>query len=245
MLPTLDLSSFQLCLEQTSNVTLSEKELDYFCNCKSEIGNRNLKQTDPVAERRRPKGKSLFKRIQGRVDSLGLDVNHYLIQWSFALWPPPLGRRVSLLKVPNACNVVDGHCLQVMKIVHHYTNGCFDWLISEQRRVNPSREAISVLSGKHKWFTFVHSVGDEVGIYTFLSTWSGDSVNINCFAKYLNFSKIWAKTDFTKFKYFEKVLTYLKYPDHVLQKLYMICSYFKSLKFFRTAIEESFRENFS
>ena len=25
----------------------------------------------------------------------------------------------------------DGHCLQAMKIVHHYASGCFDWLISE------------------------------------------------------------------------------------------------------------------
>ena len=32
-----------------------------------------------------------------------------------------------------------------------------------------------------------------------------------------------------KFKYFAKIITY---PDYVLQKLYIICSYFKSLNFF-------------
>ena len=36
-------------------------------------------------------------------------------------------------------------------------------------------------------------------------TLSGDSVNINCFAKYM------------KFRYFAKVMTYSKSPDHVLQ----------------------------
>ena len=34
---------------------------------------------------------------------------------------------------------------------------------------------------------------------SFQRTWSGDSVDINCFAKYLNFAEIWAKTDFAKF----------------------------------------------
>ena len=45
-----------------------------------------------------------------------------------------------------------------MKIVHHYANGCFDWLISGHRKVNPSREAISILSGKYERFTFVNPV---------------------------------------------------------------------------------------
>ena len=54
----------------------------------------------------------------------------------------------------------------------------------------------------------------------------GDSVDINFFAKYLNFEEILAKTDFTKFssvykiakfRYFAKVITYSKSPDHVLQ----------------------------
>ena len=82
--------------EQVSVVTLSEKKLDYLCNCKSEIS--------------------------------------------------------------NVCNVVEGHCLQTMKIVHYYANGCFDWLISGQQSDNPLREAISILSGKYKRFTFVHLV---------------------------------------------------------------------------------------
>ena len=55
-------------------------------------------------------------------------------------------------------NVVEGDCLQAMKIVHHYANSCFDWLIDGQYSVNPSREAISILSGKYKRFTFVHPV---------------------------------------------------------------------------------------
>ena len=42
--------------------------------------------------------------------------------------------------------------------MHHYANGCFDWLISGQQSVNPSREAISILSGKYKRFTLVHPV---------------------------------------------------------------------------------------
>ena len=45
-----------------------------------------------------------------------------------------------------------------MKIVYHHAYGGFDWLISEQQSVNPSREAISVLSGKYRRFTFVHPV---------------------------------------------------------------------------------------
>ena len=54
--------------------------------------------------------------------------------------------------------MVEGHCFQVMKIVHYYANGCFDWLISEQQSDNSLREAISILSGKYKGFTFVHPV---------------------------------------------------------------------------------------
>ena len=63
-------------------------------------------------------------------------------------------------KISNVCNVVEGHGLQAMKIVHHYANGCFNWLISGQQSVTPSRKAISVLSGKYmyKRFTFVQPV---------------------------------------------------------------------------------------
>ena len=37
-------------------------------------------------------------------------------------------------------------------------NGRFDWLISRHQSVNPSRESISILSGKYERFTFVHPV---------------------------------------------------------------------------------------
>ena len=47
---------------------------------------------------------------------------------------------------------------QTMKLVHHYANGCFDWLIPEQQSVNPLREEISTLYEKYKRFMFVHSV---------------------------------------------------------------------------------------
>ena len=42
--------------------------------------------------------------------------------------------------------------------MRHHTNGRFDWLISGHQSVNPSREAISILSGKYKRFAFVHPV---------------------------------------------------------------------------------------
>ena len=49
-------------------------------------------------------------------------------------------------EISNVCNAVEVHCLQAMKIVRYHANGCFDWLISRQQSVNPSREAISILS---------------------------------------------------------------------------------------------------
>ena len=64
--------------------------------------------------------------------------------------------------ISKVCNAVGGHCPQTMKIVHHHANGCFDWLISGQQSVNPSREAISILSGKYKRFTFVHPVSQVI-----------------------------------------------------------------------------------
>ena len=42
--------------------------------------------------------------------------------------------------------------------MRHHANGRFDWLISGHQSVNPSREAISILSGKYKRCTFVHPV---------------------------------------------------------------------------------------
>ena len=58
-------------------------------------------------------------------------------------------------EISNVCNTLEGHCLEAMKIVHHHANGRFDWLISEHQSVNPSREAVSILSGKYKRFMFV------------------------------------------------------------------------------------------
>ena len=60
--------------------------------------------------------------------------------------------------IGNVCNALEDHCLQAMKIVHHYANERFDWIISEHHSVNTSREVISILSGKYKRFTFVRSV---------------------------------------------------------------------------------------
>ena len=64
-------------------------------------------------------------------------------------------------EIGNVCNPVEGHCLRAMKIVHHHANGLFDWLISGQQSVYPSREVIPILSGKYKRFTFVHRVADS------------------------------------------------------------------------------------
>ena len=61
-------------------------------------------------------------------------------------------------EISNVCNAMEGHCLQAMKIVHHYANSCFDWLFSGHLSINLSREAISILSGNYKRFTFVHPV---------------------------------------------------------------------------------------
>ena len=62
-------------------------------------------------------------------------------------------------EISNVYNArVEDHCFQAMKIVCHHSNRRFDGLISGHQSVNPSREAISILSGKHKRFTFVHPV---------------------------------------------------------------------------------------
>ena len=55
-------------------------------------------------------------------------------------------------EINNVCSAVESHCLQAMKVVHHHTNGHFDWLIFEHQSVNPSREfeATFILSGKYK-----------------------------------------------------------------------------------------------
>ena len=64
-------------------------------------------------------------------------------------------------EIGNVCNPVEDHCLRATKIVHHHANGRFDWLISGQQSVYPSREVIPILSGKYKRFTFVHRVADS------------------------------------------------------------------------------------
>ena len=64
-------------------------------------------------------------------------------------------------EIRNVCNAVEGQGLQAMKIVHHYVNGRFDWLISGQQSVNPSRESISILYGKYERFSLVHPVTES------------------------------------------------------------------------------------
>ena len=61
-------------------------------------------------------------------------------------------------EISNVCKAVEGHCLQAMKIVCHHANGRFDWLLSGLQSFDPSREPISILSGKYKRFTCVHPV---------------------------------------------------------------------------------------
>ena len=62
------------------------------------------------------------------------------------------------LEISNVCNALEGNCLEAIKIVCHHANGRFDWLISEHQSVNPSKEAIYILSLKYKRFKFVHPV---------------------------------------------------------------------------------------
>ena len=69
---------------------------------------------------------------------------------------------------------------RLMKIVHQHANGSFDWLIFEHRSVNPSKEAVSILSGKYKRFTFVHpmSYGTHVDSEGMKSHSEGDDDDI-------------------------------------------------------------------
>ena len=64
------------------------------------------------------------------------------------------------------------------------------------------------------------------------------------FRDFINTLRDFAKSVFAHI--FEKVIIYSKSSDHVLENdISVICSYFKSLKFFRTAVLEPFRENCS
>ena len=75
------------------------------------------------------------------------------------MWVTKLLKQTLVMsEISNVCNVVEGQCIQAMKIVRHHANDRFDWLISGHQSFNPSREAIFILSGKYKRFTFVHSV---------------------------------------------------------------------------------------
>ena len=67
-----------------------------------------------------------------------------------------------------------------MKIVRHHANSRFDWLISGHQSVNPSREAISILSGKYKRFTFVHPVGLVLTVCVQISPF-GDTIEFFVF----------------------------------------------------------------
>ena len=71
---------------------------------------RELKQTDAAAERRRSTSKFLFRRTQGQVNLIG-PWHHSLFNWmEIWMWPPPPGRRVSLLKLPIRKELVSrGH----------------------------------------------------------------------------------------------------------------------------------------
>ena len=70
-------------------------------------------------------------------------------------------------EISSVFHAVEGHCLQAMKIVHLHANGRFDWLISEHQSVNPSKEAISILYGKYKRFTFVHPVHGNLTLWSY------------------------------------------------------------------------------
>ena len=67
-----------------------------------------------------------------------------------------------MLEISNACKAVNSHCLQAIKVVHHHASDRFDWLISGHQSVNPLREAISILAGKCKGFTFVYPVSTSI-----------------------------------------------------------------------------------
>ena len=63
-------------------------------------------------------------------------------------YEPPTSSTSEVRLLLFHCNVVEGHCFQAMKIMHHHANGCFDWLISEHQSADPWREAVSILYGK-------------------------------------------------------------------------------------------------
>ena len=107
--------------------------------------NRELKQTDAAAERRRSTRKFLFRRTQGQVNSVGPWL-HSLLNWmEIWMWPPPLGRRVSLLELPN-------HFLFVSWSWHLWCNGTRLCNSHINRRFSNTLECTAiVVQWKRKW----------------------------------------------------------------------------------------------
>ena len=54
----------------------------------------------------------------------------------------------------SVCNVVEDYRLQAMKLVHHYANGCFGWLISGSRALTLREKQFLYRVGNTR-FTFV------------------------------------------------------------------------------------------
>ena len=66
-----------------------------------QAANRELKQTDAAAEMRRSTRKFYSGGLKAKWIQSAPDIIHSLIWKEIWVWPPPLGRRVSLLKFPN------------------------------------------------------------------------------------------------------------------------------------------------
>ena len=81
---------------------MMKPEIKLIISTADSIGvNRELKQTDAAAERRRSTSNFLFRRTQGQVNILG-PWHHSLYNWKeIWMWPPPLSSCVSLLKLSN------------------------------------------------------------------------------------------------------------------------------------------------
>ena len=59
----------------------------------------------------------------------------------------------------NVCKVAEGHCLQHMIIMHHYANGCFDWLISGQHQILQEKQFLFCLGNTKNLSLFMLWVG--------------------------------------------------------------------------------------
>ena len=88
---------------------------------------------------------------------------------------------------------VEDHCLQAMQIVHHHANSHFDQSVSEHQSVTPSREVVSILSGKYKRFTFVHPVQvatAKIGIICATAIHNAAKVHPNYCITFLNYCQL-------------------------------------------------------